>query len=714
MRTSVLALLFGLCALGAGAQTPPPSNPLLEPSPLAYQFPPFDRIKDGHFVPAYEAGMAEQLREVAAIAGNPAPADFENTIVALERSGAVLNRASKAFGALNASNTNDELQKIDRDLAPRLAAHHDAIMLDAALFARVESLYKDRDGLGLDPESAQLLSRWRGEFVRAGARLAEADKAALKEINKELSSLTTQFEQNLLKAAKDGAVVVEKAEELEGMPEDQVGAAAEAAKERGLAGKWVISLQNTTIQPALEQMKNRALRERVYRASIARGRSGAVDNAALVSKIVSLRARQAALLGYPDYASYSLEDEGARTPAAVNAMLAQLGPAALLKAKSEAADIQKLIDAEAKAAGRPSFKLQPWDWAFYAQQARKARFDFTDAQVKPYFELDRVLKDGVFHVARGLFGLSFKERTDLPVYRPDVRVFEVFEDDGRSVGLFVCDFFMRDNKNGGAWMDAFVDQVGLFSQKPVIVNNLNISKPPAGEPVLMTFDEVTTMFHEFGHALHGLLSDVRYPTLAGTNVPSDFVEFPSQQNEMWTRDPAVLANFARHHKTGEAMPKALLDKVLAAQTYGEGYGAAEYLAAAMIDQAWHQIPQTRAPPAAEVMAFEAAALKKAGMTFAPVPPRYHTTYFAHSFSGGYAAAYYAYIWSEVLARDTGKWFQTHGGLSRANGDFYRAKILSRGRTMEPGLMFEQFYGGKPEIGPLLEYRGLVLPKTAPR
>jgi peptidyl-dipeptidase Dcp len=709
----LLTLLLAGCALAASAQTPQtPDSPFSQPSTLPYQLPPFEKIKDADFRPAFEAGMAQQRQEVDAISRDAAPASFDNTIVALERSGRLLTRVSKVFFNLNASNTDDEMQKIEAEMAPKLAAHQDAIMLDAALFARVDALYRQRDGLGLDAESAQLLERYHKQFLRAGARLSEADKAALKQINKDLSSLTTQFEQNLLKATKESAVVVDNAAQLDGLPAEQIGAAAEAAKDRGLTGKWVISLQNTTIQPALEQMKNRALRERVYRASSARADGGSADNTAVVAKIVELRAKQAALLGYRDFAAYALEDEAAGTAAAVNKMLAQLGPAGLLKAKSEAADIQRLIDAQAKAGHTASFKLQPWDWAFYAQQVRKARFNFDDAQVKPYFELDRVLKDGVFFAAHELYGITFKERMDLPAYRSDVRVFEVFDADGSSLGLLLRDDFKRDNKNGGAWMDSFVDQNGLFGQKPVVINNLNISKPTAGQPVLLTFDEVTTMFHEFGHGLHGLFSHVKYPLLAGTSVPPDFVEYPSQFNEMWAREPAVVANFAKDYRTGEPMPKALLDKVVAAQNFNGGYDATEYLAAAMLDQSWHQIPASRAPSASGVMAFETKALKDAGMSFGPVPPRYHTPYFAHPFSGslGYAAAYYAYIWSEVLARDTGYWFHTHGGISRANGDFFRAKVLSRGRTLEPEALFEQFYGQPPNIEPLLEYRGLGSPK----
>ncbi|MFI5345730.1 MAG: M3 family metallopeptidase [Elusimicrobiota bacterium] len=705
---AVLMLAAGAPFSSARAALPA-SNPFAAPSALSDQFPPFDKIKDADFAPAFEAGMAEQRREVDAIARDAAAPSFDNTIVALERSGRLLSRTSKTFFNLNASNTDDAMQALERELAPKLAAHQDAISLDGALFARISALHDKRESLGLDAESAQLLERYYKQFVRAGARLSEADKSALKAINQELSSLTTQFEQNLLKNAKSGAVVVDDAAALDGLTEQQIGAAAEAAKARGLAGRWVIGLQNTTIQPPLEQMKNRALRERMYRASIARGIGGEADNTALVSKIVALRARQAALLGYSSYAAYSLEDESAGTPDAVNEMLSRLGKAALLKAKAEAAEIQTVIDSEAKARHEKPFKLQPWDWAYYASRVRRARYDFDEAQVKPYFELNRVLNDGVFYAAHELYGITVKERKDLPAYRPDVRVFEVFEADGSSIGLLIRDDFKRDNKNGGAWMDSFVDQTGLFDTKPVIINNLNIPKPAEGQPVLLTFDEVTTMFHEFGHALHGLLSHVKYPLLAGTAVPPDFVEYPSQFNEMWAREPEILAHFAKDYRTGEPMPKALLDKVLVAQDYGEGYATSEYLAAAMLDQSWHQISASGAPAPSGVMAFEEAALRRNGMTYGPVPPRYHTPYFAHSFSGGYAAAYYAYIWSEVLARDTGAWFHSHGGISRANGDFFRAKILSRGRTVEPGVLFERFYGRKPDVEPLLEYRGLAAP-----
>ncbi len=697
-------------AARAAAKPKAAQNPLFHESPLPYHLPEFAKLKDDDFAPAFEAGMAQQRKEVDAIAHDPAAPTFENTIVALERTGRLLTRVEKTFYNLNASNTDDAMQKVEAEMAPKLSAHSDAIMMDPALFARVDAVWQKRDSLGLDSESRQLLERYHKNFLRAGARLGDADKETLKKINAQISSLTTQFEQNLLKAAKDAAVVVDDVKQLDGLSPEQISAAAAAAKDRGLAGKWVISLQNTTIQPPLEQLKDRALRERIFRASIGRAQAAPYDNRPVVAQIVKLRAQKAALLGYKNFAAYALEDESAGTPEAVNKILSQLGKAALAKAKGEAAEIQKVIDEQAKAAHQKSFKLQPWDWAFYAAQVRKAKYSFDENEVKPYFELDHVLKDGVFYAAHELYGITFKERPDLHAYRPDVRVFEIYDRDGKPMALMLRDDYKRDNKNGGAWMDTYVDQSGLFGEKPVIINNLNVPKPAEGQPVLLSFDEVTTMFHEFGHTLHGLFSDVKYPLLAGTAVPPDFVEYPSQFNEMWAREPQVLAHFATNYKTGEPMPKALFDKVLAAEKYGEGYATTEYIEAAMIDQAWHQIAQAQAPSADKVMAFEQASLEKNGMAYPPVPPRYHTPYFLHPFNEGYEAAYYAYIWSEVLARDTGDWFHRHGGISRANGDFFRAKILSRGRTLEPGVLFEQFYGRAPEVGPLLEYRGLELPK----
>lgn len=685
-----------------------PDNPFARESTLAYRLPPLDRIKDEHFRPALLAGMAQQRNEIDAITKNAAAPTFENTIVAMERSGELLTRVSAVFGNLTASNTNPQLEAIQTEMSPKLSAHNDAIYLDPALYARVRSLYERRESLKLDPESLRLLERYHINFVRAGARLSEADKTRLRQLNEQISKLTTEFRQTVLKGVNAAAVVVEDRAQLDGMSEEQIAVAAEAAKERGLQGKWVIALLNTTTQPALVQLKNRSVRELIYRASIGRGWGGEFDTTSEVAQIVKLRAERAALLGYANHAAYVLEDETALTANAVNSMLSQLAPPAVANARREAADIQQLIDAQAQANGTASFKAEPWDWDFYAEQVRKAKFAYDEAQVRPYFEMHRVLRDGVLFAAHGLYGLSFKERKDLPTYQPDVLVFEVFDANGAQHGLFVVDWYARSNKRGGAWMNSFVEQSRLLGAKPVVVNNLNIPKPPAGQPTLLTFDEVNTAFHEFGHALHGLFSNVQYPQFSGTSVPRDFVEYPSQYNEMWATEPRVLANYARHYQSGEPMPKELMDKVLAARKFNQGYATTEYLAAAILDQAWHQLPPGKTPGQSEVAKFEADALKAAGIELAPVPPRYRSTYFSHAFANpiGYSAGYYAYVWSEVLARDTEHWFNTHGGLKRENGDLLRQKVLSRGFSVDALTMFKDFYGKEPEIGPLLEARGL--------
>jgi len=707
MKMAFAAILSITLAMSAAPAVAGPSdNPLLEPGTLPYQMPPFDRIRVSDYVPAFEEAMREQLREVAAIAHNPKPPTFENTIVALDRSGQALQRVGFIFDELNSNNTNDQMQKIDTEMAPKRSAHRDAIYLDRALWERVDAVYQKRAGLKLDPESLQLLTRWHARFVRAGARLAPADQARLRTLNAEIAALTTRFGQNVLKATADGAVTVDNVQDLAGLSAEQVSAASQAAEARGLKGKWLITLQNTTQQPVLANLANRALRERIFKASVERGLGGAADNRAVVTGLVKARAERAALLGYDTHAAYGIEDESAATPAAAHELLLKIAPAALARAKNEAADLQQLIDTQAKAKGIPSFTLQPWDWEFYSEQLRKARYDFDQSQVAPYFELNRVVQDGVFYAAHELYGLTFKERKDLPVYHPDVRVFEVFDADGSGLGLFIADYFARDNKQGGAWMNAYVEQSRLLKRKVVVSNNLNIPKPAPGQPVLLTFDEVTGLFHEFGHALHGLLSNVEYPSLASPETPPDFVEYPSQFNEMWAREPQVVAHYAHHYQTGEAMPPELLAKVIKAQQFNEGYATTEYVAAALLDLAWHQLHTSEVPAADEVPAFETAALKAAGVEYAPVPPRYHTTYFRHIFSDDYSAGYYAYLWSEVLARDTGTWIHAHGGLTRANGDELRRSVLSRGRTAEPLELFRNFYGRAPDIEPLLQYPGL--------
>ncbi len=709
----ICAMTVAAAALADGpsgnntARTPMAENPFAQASTLAYELPPFDRIHDADFMPAYEAGMTEELREVATIAHDPRPPSFDNTIVALERSGETLRRVDNTFARLNACNTNARMQEVDSQMAPRLTAHADAIELDPALWTRVNALYARRASLGLDPEQSQLLARYHTEMVRAGARLTGARQTRLRALNQRIATLSTRFKQNVLKATADSAVVIEDASELRGLSPGQVGAAAQAAAARGLEGKWLITLRNTTNQPVLAQLSNRALRERIYKASANRDMSGAADNREVVVELVRLRAERAALLGYPNHAAYQLADESAGTSQAVQAMISQVAPAAMARAREEAADIQKLIDTQAVADGTTAFELQPWDWSFYAEQVRARRYDFDQTAVAPYFELDHVLRDGVFYAANQLYGLTFKERHDLPVYQGDVRVFEVFDADGAPLALFLTDYFARDNKQGGAWMASYVAQSRLRGQKPVVANHLNIPKPPPGQPALLTFEEVTTMFHEFGHALHGMLSDVNYPKLSGTQVPRDFVEYPSQYNEMWARDPGVVAHYAHHYQTGAPMPQALLANVLRAQNFNQGYATTEYIAAAQVDQSWHLIKAADAPRPDGVAAFEEAALRRSGLDYAPVPPRYHSSYFSHIFQGGYSAGYYAYLWSEVLARDTGEWFHTHGGLTRSNGDFLRKQVLSRGRSQDPRVLFRNFYGGEPDIGPLLEYRGLA-------
>jgi peptidyl-dipeptidase Dcp len=615
---------------------------------------------------------------------------------------------SAVFFNMTSSNSSPEIEKIDQEMAPRLSAHRDSIFLDGALFSRVKRLHEDRAGLGLDAESLRLLERYHTQFVRAGAALSESDKAKLKKLNEEESSLTTTFQQNVLKATSANAVVVDSVAELRGLSPEQIAAAAEAAKSRKLTGKWVLTLRNTTGQPVLAQLESRALRERVFKASSSRGIGGETDNTAVAAKLVKLRAERAALLGYPSHAAYRLEDETAGTTAAVNKMLSDLAPATLANAKKEAAEIQELIDAQERAAGREPFRMAPWDWALYSEQVRRAKYSFDQEQVRPYFELDRVLVDGAFHAATELYGITFKERFDLPVYETTVRVFEVFHEDGSPLGLFLTDYFARDNKRGGAWMSEYVSQSKLTGRKPVVVNNLNVVKPPAGQPVLLTFDEVQTLFHELGHGLHGLFSNVQYPLFAGTAVPRDFVEYPSQYNEMWATEPSVLAHYAKHHQTGEPLPKAMIDKILAARTFNQGFETLEYLESSIFDQAMHQITPAEAPAAKDILAFEARALERAGVAYDLVPPRYGTTYFLHVFSSDYSAGYYSYLWSDVLAKDTQHWFETHGGLQRANGDFLRAKVLSRGFSADPKTLFREFYGAEPDVRPLLEHRGLAV------
>ena len=702
-------------AAGAAAEQPATpatqDNPFFVKSDLPLEYPHFDRIKDSDFAPAFDAGMAEQLKEVEAIAGNAEPATFDNTIVALENSGQVLERALTVFFNLVGTDTNDTRQKLEADYSEKLAAHQDAIRLNGKLFERIQALYDGREGLGLDAEGKRLVERYYTDFVRAGAKLSDADKDRLKAMNAELAKLGTQFDQNVLGEVNASAVTFDSAQALAGSSEAQIAAAADEAKKRGLDGKYVVTLLNTTGQPPLSYLTDRESRRKIFEASMARGsRGGEFDNTGLVAQVVKLRAERAALLGYPNYAAYALEDATAKTPQAVNDMLGKLAPAAVANAKREAADLQKMIDQEQAAKGEASFKLEPWDWAFYSEKVRQAKYDFDESQLKPYFEMKNVLENGVFFAANQLYGISFKERTDLPKYRDDIWTYDVIDADGKPLAIFIFDPYARESKRGGAWMNAYVSQSKLRGTQSVVANHLNIPKPPAGEPTLMTWDEVTTTFHEFGHALHGMFSNVEYPYFSGTNVPRDFVEFPSQVNEMWADWPSILANYAKHHQTGEAMPQALLDKVLAASKFNQGFATTEYLGAAMLDQRWHQIGADQVPAADGVMKFEADALAADGIAYPPVPPRYRTPDFSH-IMGGYAAGYYAYIWSEVLDANTQEWMRQHGGLKRENGDRFRATLLSRGGSNDALQLFRDFAGHEPKIEPLLAKRGL---DSAPR
>src|SRR6266566_2985625 len=700
-----LRLFFFACALLNVAQitvvlAAETDNPLMTESALPYHYPAFDKLKDEHFVPAIEAGMRDQLKEIEPIANNSEKPTFDNTIVALERTGRLLDGAERIFSNLNACDTNPTRQKIDKELAPKLAAHHDEIFLNPKLFARVQALYEQRDKLGLDPESAYLLERYYKDFVRAGAKLSDSEKQKLKEINAELAKLQTDFEQNVLKERNASSVVIDKKEELAGLTDDQMKSVINAAKAEQKEGKFVIQLQNTSGQPLLGSLQNRPLRERLMQASFARNSEGGeFDTRNIVMRTAQLRAEKAKLLGYDNWAAYQLEDQTAHNVPTVNKLLADLAPPAIANAKREAAEQQKIVDQE-----KGAFQIGACDWNFYSEKVRKAKYNFDESEVRPYYELNHVIVDGVFFAANKEYGLTFKERHDLPVYEPDVRVWEVFDRDGKPLAIFIGDYYTRASKRGGAWMNAYVQQSDLFGTRPVVANHLNIPKPPAGEPTLLTQDEVRTAFHEFGHALHGMFSNVKYPRFSGTSVPRDFVEYPSQVNEMWARWPDVLKNYAKHYKTGEPMPQALLDKVEAAEKFNQGYKTTEYLSASLLDQAWHQLDPSQIPT--DAIVFEKEALHKAGVYFPPVPPRYRSFYFSHAFAGGYSAGYYSYLWSEVLDADTVEWFKEHGGLKRENGDRLRAMLLSRGGSADALGLFKNFVGRDPYVEPLLKRRGL--------
>jgi peptidyl-dipeptidase Dcp len=673
-------------------------NPFFNASTLPFQAPPFDKIKDGDFQPAIEEGMKQQIAETEKIANNAAAPTFDNTVVAMERSGEILARVGRVFSALAQANTNDTLQKVQQEEAPKLAAHRDAIFLDAKLFARVKTLYAQRDTSGLDAESKRLIERYYSNFIRAGAELSADDQAKMRELNKEQSTLSTAFRTKLLAGTKAGALDLDNADALAGFSDADLAAAAEAAKARKLEGKWIVSLQNTTQQPAQISLKNRDTREKLFDASIDRTEhNDGNDTRKTIARLAELRAQRAKLLGFKTHADYTLEDQMAKTPERAIKLMTDLVPAAVNKAKGEAASMQKL-------AGKDHVTLAPWDWQFYSEQVKKTQYKLDENEIKQYFELDNVLQNGVFFAANKLYGITFKERHDIPVYQSDVRVFEVFDKDGTSMALWYADYFKRDNKAGGAWMSTFVDQSGLFGTKPVTFNVCNFTKPAPGQPALISHDDVITMFHEFGHALHGMFSNVKYPLLTGTSVPRDFVEFPSQFNEHWADEASVFANYAKHYKTGEAMPAALIAKIKAAGTYGQGFSTTEFLGAALLDMAWHTLPADA--PQQDVDKFEADALKRYHVDYLLVPPRYRSSYFAHIWANGYSAGYYAYLWTAVLRDDAFYWFKDHGGMTRENGQRFRDMVLSKGNSVDLDQAYRDFRGRDPSVEPLLIERGL--------
>jgi len=699
-----VAMLAGFASYGqAGTnnETMTSANPFYAASKLPFQTADFTKIKNSDYKPAMEQGMREQLADIEKIANNPQPATFENTFVAMEKSGLLLRRVQGVFGLITSANTNPELQSLQEEEAPKLAAVNDAFFLNSKLFDRVRLIYKKREQLKLDAESKRLVEYYYQKFELAGAKLSDADKEKLKKINGEEASLMAKYNNQLLAAAKAGALVVDDRAALAGLSNEAIDAAAAAAKAANQDGKFLISLQNTTQQPDLQTLTVRDTREKLFNASWLRAeRNDSNDTRATIARIALIRAEKAKLIGYPNYAALTLQDQMAKTPENVQTFLEKLIPAATAKAQREANDIQALIDKQ-----NGGFQLKAWDWNFYSEQVRKAKFDIDENEVKPYFELTNVLKNGVFYAANQLYGLTFKERKDIPVYQEDVHVYEVFDKDGSSIALFYCDYFKRDNKNGGAWMDNMVGQSRLLGTKPVIYNICNFTKPAPGQPALISFSDVTTMFHEFGHGLHGIFASQEYPSLSGTATARDFVEFPSQFNEHWASDPQVFKHYATHFKTGAPMPQVLVDKIKKAATFNEGYALTEILAAADLDMQWHTL--TTADPLQDVDNFEAQALKKTHLDLPQVPTRYRSSYFLHIWSNGYASGYYAYLWTEMLDDDAFAWFQEHGGLTRENGQRFRDMILSRGNTQDLATMYRNFRGSEPHIEPMLKNRGLV-------
>jgi peptidyl-dipeptidase Dcp len=705
----LLAVLWngsGLCqnasdSSSSTAKTMPSTLPFDRPSTLPLEAPPFDAIKVEHYRPGFEIGMAKQLAEVQSIAQNPEAPTFENTLIAMEKTGEVLRRVQAVFFHMTGANSDKDLQAIEEEVAPKLASHSDNIYLNAPLFARIETLWAKREGLALNEEQQRLLKEQYEQFIRAGAMLNAQQQQRIREINEQLSTLTTQFQNNLLAITQEQAVIVDSLNELDGLDASDIAAAAEAAAARKLEGKYLLSITNTTRQPVLISLNHRPLRKRVWEASALRGlgRDGKIDNRPLVLQIAKLRAEKAAMLGYPNHAAYTLENQMAETPTEAMKMLREMSPKVVANVRKEAEKIKAMM-----AKLGDNFELEPWDWEYYAEKVRREEYQIDENLTKPYFELDSVLKNGVFHTFNLLYGITFKERHDLPVYHSDVRVFDVIDSQGLQLGLFYADYLNRDGKRGGAWMDAWLSQSRLMNRKPVVVNVMNIPRAAAGEPTLLTLDLVQTMFHEMGHGVHGLFSAVEYPTLSGTSVPRDFVEFPSTFHEDWAIEPSVLANYARHNKTGEVIPADLLQKAVQASKFNKGFDTLEYLSAAILDLAWHSLTIDQIPT--DVEAFEAKVLADYGLDYRPVPPRYRTAYFAHVWSGGYSSSYYAYLWSEVLAADAFAFMKSRQGLNRANGQAFRDKILSRGGTREVSQQYIDFRGQEASVDPLLIRRGL--------
>ncbi|MFP8733625.1 peptidyl-dipeptidase Dcp [Klebsiella aerogenes] len=676
------------------------NNPFLHVSLLPYQAPHFDLIEDSHYRPAFDEGVRRQREEIAAIINNPAPADFDNTLVALEQSGQLLGRVTRVFFAMAGANTNPLIQQLDEQFSAELAELGNDIWLNEALYQRVKQVWQQRDALSLDPESRRLLEVSWQRFQLAGAALAQEQKTALKALNTEEASLQSQFQQRLLAAVKSGGLVVDYQHQLDGLAADEIAAAADAARDKGLHDRWLLALTNTTQQPALQALADRQTRRNLFAAGWTRNQKGdANDTRELVLRLAEIRARKAALLGVGDYASWSMADQMAKTPSEALAFMRRIAPAARRRAEQELADIQRVIDEEGG-----DFQAAAWDWLYYGEQVRRAKFAIDEAQLKPYFALDRVLEDGVFWTASQLFGIRFVERFDIPLYHPDVRVWEIFDANGEGMALFYGDYFSRDSKSGGAWMDVFVEQSTLRAQRPVIYNVCNYQKPKAGGCALLSWDDVITLFHEFGHALHGLFANQRYASLSGTNTPRDFVEFPSQIYEHWAREPQVFAHYAKHYQTGDAMPDDLRDSMFRASTFNKGYDMSELLAAALLDMRWHSVTTQALPQ--DVDAFEQQSLREEQMDLAAVPPRYRSSYFSHIFGGGYAAGYYAYLWTQMLADDGYQWFVEQGGLTRENGQRFREAILSRGNSSDLDALYRDWRGHDPLIEPMLKNRGL--------